>query len=137
MRILNYSGQDCLIFFKDKYENTIFKQVLKNGENELKICKFGEFYENLEKKRFYIYAGEGNLEYTDSLKAYDFYNLNVFLLDEVLNKINIKIPKNDKKLINDFLEVYEINANKGYLYINPPFFEKKEQELLRSENGKA
>ncbi len=47
--------------------------------------------------------------------------------------LNAKKPLNEqqKALLADFLEVYDKNIEKGFYYLEPPFFKEKESELLK------
>ncbi|GAA8327200.1 hypothetical protein HpNP14_14820 [Helicobacter pylori] len=46
--------------------------------------------------------------------------------------MNAKKPENkqQKALLADFLEVYDKNIEKGFIYLAPKFFLEKEKELI-------
>ncbi|WQW80953.1 hypothetical protein KVM82_00205 [Helicobacter pylori] len=85
---------------------------------------------------FSVCEGVGDLDYRDYPKN---LNFNALLTESIENYLlELKEPKNQpqKALLADFLEVYEKNIEKGFCYLEPPFFKEKESELLnmRFEN---
>ncbi len=79
---------------------------------------------------FGVCEGVGNLDYRDYPKN---LNFNALLCETIENYLlNAKEPENkqQKALLVDFLEVYDKNIEKGFIYLKPRFFLEKEKELL-------
>ncbi|QQW98973.1 hypothetical protein HGK51_00975 [Helicobacter pylori] len=79
---------------------------------------------------FGVCEGVGNLDYRDYPKN---LNFNALLIENIENYLlNLKEPKNEqqKALLADFLEVYDKNIEKGFLYLKPKFFLEREKELI-------
>ncbi|MGL2662053.1 hypothetical protein ACQJ6U_07630 [Helicobacter pylori] len=79
---------------------------------------------------FGVCEGVGDLDYRDYFKN---LNFNALLVESIENYLlNAKEPKNEqqKALLTDFLEIYDKNIEKGFYYLEPPFFKEKESELL-------
>ncbi|WRE86282.1 hypothetical protein KVC55_02395 [Helicobacter pylori] len=80
---------------------------------------------------FSVCEGVGNLDYRDYPKN---LNFNALLCESIENYLlNAKEPENkqQKALLTDFLEVYDKNIEKGFIYLKPMFFLEKEKELLK------
>ncbi|MCQ2630303.1 hypothetical protein E5E05_01195 [Helicobacter pylori] len=79
---------------------------------------------------FGVCEGIGDLDYRDYLKN---LNFNALLCETIENYLlNAKEPENkqQKALLTDFLEVYEKNIEKGFIYLAPKFFLEKERQLI-------
>ncbi|WRD03572.1 hypothetical protein E5K82_06900 [Helicobacter pylori] len=79
---------------------------------------------------FGVCEGVGNLDYRDYPKN---LNFNALLVEAIENYLlNAKEPENkqQKALLTDFLEVYDKNIEKGFIYLKPRFFLEKEKELI-------
>ncbi|GAA8008495.1 hypothetical protein HpMS64_12790 [Helicobacter pylori] len=79
---------------------------------------------------FGVCEGVGDLDYKDYPKN---INFNALLVDSIENYLlNAKEPKNtqQKTLLTDFLEVYDKNIEKGFIYLKPRFFLEKEKQLI-------
>ncbi|MGL2526126.1 hypothetical protein ACOWNS_05635 [Helicobacter pylori] len=79
---------------------------------------------------FSVCDGVGDLDYRDYLKN---LNFNALLVESIENYLmKFKEPENtqQKALLTDFLEIYDKNIEKGFYYLDPPFFKEKESELL-------
>ncbi|ANT42869.1 hypothetical protein [Helicobacter phage FrGC43A] len=79
---------------------------------------------------FGVCEGVGDLDYRDYSKN---INFNALLCETIENYLlNAKEPENkqQKALLVDFLAVYDKNIEKGFYYLEPPFFKEKEIELL-------
>ncbi len=79
---------------------------------------------------FGVCEGVGDLDYRDYPKN---INFNALLCETIENYLlNAKEPENkqQKALLVDFLAVYDKNIEKGFYYLEPPFFKEKESELL-------
>ncbi|PUB98078.1 histidinol dehydrogenase, partial [Helicobacter pylori] len=81
---------------------------------------------------FGVCEGVGDLDYRDYPKN---LNFNALLVESIENYLlNAKAPKNtqQKDLLADFLEVYDKNIEKGFIYLKPKFFLEKEKELIET-----
>ncbi|GAA8111728.1 hypothetical protein HpNP41_12830 [Helicobacter pylori] len=79
---------------------------------------------------FGVCEGVGDLDYRDYRKN---LNFNALLVESIENYLlNAKEPENkqQKALLADFLEVYDKNIEKGFIYLAPKFFLEKEKELI-------
>ncbi|GAA8492633.1 hypothetical protein HpNP92_02680 [Helicobacter pylori] len=79
---------------------------------------------------FGVCEGVGDLDYRDYSKN---LNFNALLVESIENYLlNAKEPENkqQKALLVDFLEVYDKNIEKGFIYLAPKFFLEKEKELI-------
>ncbi|GAA8344193.1 hypothetical protein HpNP145_07980 [Helicobacter pylori] len=79
---------------------------------------------------FGVCEGVGDLDYRDYPKNLNFSALLVESIENYL--LNAKEPENkqQKALLADFLEVYDKNIEKGFIYLAPKFFLEKEKELI-------
>ncbi|WP_187831935.1 hypothetical protein [Helicobacter pylori] len=104
-------------------------QKLKLPFTQKNLFKFNNAF-------FGVCEGVGDLDYRDYPKN---LNFNALLCETIENYLlNAKEPLNEqqKVLLEDFLKVYNKNIEKGFYYLEPPFFKEKESELLdmRFEN---
>ncbi|WQX89065.1 hypothetical protein KVM38_01275 [Helicobacter pylori] len=79
---------------------------------------------------FGVCEGVGDLDYRDYPTN---LNFNALLIESIENYLlELKEPKNkqQKALLMDFLEVYEKNIKKGFIYLAPKFFLEKEKQLI-------
>ncbi|GAA9218389.1 hypothetical protein BTM377_00620 [Helicobacter pylori] len=87
---------------------------------------------------FGVCEGIGDLHYRDCPKNLNFNALSCETIENYL--LNAKEPKNkqQKALLTDFLEVYDKNIEKGFIYLKPRFFLEKEKELIeRISHGRS
>ncbi len=79
---------------------------------------------------FGVCEGVENLDYRDYPKNLNFNALEVGTIENYL--LNAKEPENkqQKALLTDFLETYDKNIEKGFIYLKPKFFLEKEKELI-------
>nr|WP_240448356.1 hypothetical protein [Helicobacter pylori] len=77
---------------------------------------------------FGVCDGVDNLDYRDYPKN---INFNALLVESIEKNylLNAKEPENkqQKALLTDFLELYDKNIEKGFIYIKPRFFLEKEK----------
>ncbi|MFA4744272.1 hypothetical protein [Helicobacter pylori] len=79
---------------------------------------------------FGVCEGVGDLDYRDYPTN---LNFNALLVESIENYLmKFKEPENtqQKALLTDFLEIYDKNIEKGFYYLDPPFFKEKESELV-------
>ncbi|WP_121022121.1 hypothetical protein [Helicobacter vulpis] len=79
---------------------------------------------------FFVLPGEGELNPQDCPKNFNFMHLEPSALDAYLVVGQMSVDPIQRVLISDFMYVYEKNILKGCLYLNPPFFEDIERELI-------
>ncbi|MDU9702951.1 hypothetical protein [Helicobacter pylori] len=99
-------------------------QKLKLPLTEKNLFKFNGLF-------FGVCEGVGDLDYKDYPKN---LNFNALLCETIENYLlNAKEPENkqQKALLTDFLAVYDKNIEKGFYYLEPPFFKEKESGLLK------
>ncbi|PZT48493.1 hypothetical protein B6S12_03965 [Helicobacter valdiviensis] len=129
MRELNYPYNPNKATYKNAFGQILGELELKKGLNKLPLTQDGEYYEDSFKNVFFVYKGEGILDFSDAKKAYDFSTLPFLVLDyALLNKENL-----EDRLIKEFLEVYEININKGFVYLAPTNFLELDLKLTQGE----
>lgn len=136
MRSFNYplDANDC--FLCDRYGNKRGSFGLKNGENTLPLSN-QLYYKDSFGNVFYLYDGEGVLEWEDTLQYLDFSTLLVRDLDYFLCylKYHCNTMPNTKKQIEQFLKVYDKNIQKGVVYLAPNGFLEVEYKLIGGCNG--
>ncbi len=79
---------------------------------------------------FGVCEGVGNLDYRDYPKNLNFNALLCETIENYLLKAKEPENKQQKALLRDFLEVYDKNIEKGFIYLKPRFFLEKEKELI-------
>ncbi|WP_181324892.1 hypothetical protein [Helicobacter pylori] len=79
---------------------------------------------------FAVCEGVGNLDYRDYPKNLNFSRLNIRSLNDYLLFKKEPQDKKQQELVKEFLEIYDKNIEKGFYYLEPPFFKEKESELL-------
>ncbi len=109
----------------------IHKQEIQPNEKiELPFTQknFFKFNDRL----FGVCEGVGDLDYRDYPKNLQFSTLLVETIENYL--LNAKEPENkqQKALLTDFLEVYNKNIEKGFIYLKPRFFLEKEKQLIET-----
>ncbi|WRC94893.1 histidinol dehydrogenase [Helicobacter pylori] len=100
-------------------------QKLKLPLTEKNLFKFNGLF-------FGVCEGVGDLDYRDYPKN---INFNALLCETIENYLlNAKEPENkqQKVLLTDFLEVYDKNIKKGFIYLKPKFFLEKEKQLIET-----
>ncbi len=107
----------------------IHKQEIKDNLNAKLPFTQKNFFK-FNDRFFGVCEGVGNLDYRDYPKN---LNFNALLVESIENYLlNAKEPENkqQKALLADFLEVYDKNIEKGFIYLKPRFFLEKEKELI-------
>ncbi|GAA9190189.1 hypothetical protein BTM359_08850 [Helicobacter pylori] len=79
---------------------------------------------------FSVCDGVGNLDYKDYPKNLNFNALLCETIENYLLNAKELENKQQKALLTDFLEVYDKNIEKGFIYLKPRFFLEKEKELI-------
>ena len=126
LRVLNYPYAETDVKVLDRYDNLRGTMHLKQGENTLPITPYGCYLKDSLGNAFFIYAGEGVLEFSDSLKHYDFSALEPMLVELFLDGQTTFYD--DVKV---WLEVYDLNIQKGKEYLLPNGFKQIENAILK------
>ncbi len=128
MRVVVFDASGSLEAF-DYRGVLIHKQEIKANQNiqlpftQKNLFKFNGLF-------FGVCAGVGDLNYRDYPKN---LNFNALLVDSIENYLlSAKEPENkqQKALSMDFLEIYDKNIEKGFIYLAPKFFLEKEKQLI-------
>ncbi|RKU88051.1 hypothetical protein DB320_08140 [Helicobacter pylori] len=128
MRIVVFDVSGVLEAF-DYRGVLIHKQEIKANE-KVKLPFTQKNFFKFNSVNFGVCEGVGDLDYRDYPKN---LNFNALLIESIENYLlNAKEPKNkqQKALLMDFLEVYEKNIKKGFIYLAPKFFLEKEKQLI-------
>ncbi|WRD52642.1 hypothetical protein E5K41_07150 [Helicobacter pylori] len=107
----------------------IYAQEIK-AEQSVKLPFTQKNFFKFHNAFFGVCEGVGDLDYRDYPKN---LNFNALLTESIENYLlKLKDPENQqqKALLTDFLEVYDKNIEKGFIYLAPKFFLEKEKELI-------
>lgn len=126
-RVINFPYEAQKAYLKDRYGNARAQINLKQGENTLETTQSGFYYESEEGLRFYVYEGEGVLDFSDCLLQIDFGLLNPYLIDKT---IFYGDSSEQRKDLSDFIQIYEKNITKNARYLIPPRFLELENAIL-------
>lgn len=127
-REINFPYNATKCFICDRYANKRAEFDLKQGINELEILPSDFYYQTKDGLKFYLYKGEGVLDFSNALKNYDFCEVDFSKID---NALFFGTQKGLNSQERDFLAVLEINLQKGQDYLKPRFFSKIEREILQ------
>lgn len=133
MRVLNYPFNANKAQLVDSYNHIWGEFMLTNGANTLPLTNREFQTRDSFGNVFYIYDGEGDLQWSEAIKRYDLTKLPSEILDFYLLTQSPHPHSNAfyQAKINEFLEIYELNIAKGYEYLRPFGFSELENELLR------
>ncbi len=133
MRILNYPYEQNKARILDAYDKVWGEFELKRGENELPYTQRGFKIQDAYKNIFYIHEGFGTLEWNEATSKYDFSRLEPYLLDFYLSEgvYHPHTSEGEKRLIYEFVEVYELNLGKGWEYLLPFGFQTLDEKLTK------
>lgn len=126
-RVIHFPYEAQKVFLKDRYGNTRAQINLKQGENALETTQSGFYYESEEGLRFFVYEGEGVLDFSDCLLQIDFSELNPYEIDKT---IFYGTPTYIKSPLGIFMQIYEKNITKNARYLIPPRFLELESAIL-------
>ena len=129
MRQFIYPFNPTHATLKDPYGRVRASFTLQNGTNTLpELESAGFYYESQDGARFYIYKGSGVLEWEHCQRGYDFSDLTkppaLKALDQALQAKSL-----DRQSFRDFVQVYDLNIEKGAEYLLPPHFAKIDRAL--------
>ncbi|WP_120953306.1 hypothetical protein [Helicobacter sp. L8] len=120
-------GQNALVQLCNKYAQV--KREWRGRMLDLPITLSSDFY-TTQGEVFCVCEGEGALYFRDYPRALNFINLQAQDLETYLFTLKLPQDSAQRALIKDFMRVYDTNITKGGYYLNPPFFEDIERELL-------
>ena len=130
-RVINFPYEAQKAYLKDRYNNTRAQINLKQGENALETTQRGFYYESEEGLRFFVYEGEGVLDFSDCLLHIDFSELNPYEIDKT---IFYSTPTYTKSQLGIFMQIYEKNITKNARYLIPPRFLELESAILHNNS---
>lgn len=130
-RVINFPYQAQKAYLKDRYGNARAQINLKQGENALETTQSGYYYESEEGLRFFVYEGEGVLDFSDCLLQIDFSELNPYEIDKT---IFYGTPTYIKSPLGIFMQIYEKNITKNVRYLIPPRFLELENAILHNNS---
>lgn len=130
-REINYPFESTQCYLKDRYANTRAEFMLKNGTNFLEIPPKDFYYQTKAGLSFYLYAGDGILDFTHAQREYDLSEVDLCKVDKALFYA-LPLDMLDSST-RDFLEIYELNLQKGQNYIFMPKFESIQKQILQNK----
>ncbi|GAA7298248.1 hypothetical protein ID0562_14340 [Helicobacter pylori] len=128
MRIVLFDVSGSLEAFD--YRGVLIHKQEIQAEQKVKLPFTQKNFFKFNSVSFGVCEGVGELDYRDCPKN---LNFNALLVDSIENYLlNGEEPKNtqQKDLLTDFLEVYDKNIEKGFIYLKPRFFLEKEKQLI-------
>ncbi|GAA8098036.1 hypothetical protein Kazakh3177_14810 [Helicobacter pylori] len=128
MRVVVFDASGSLEAF-DYRGVLIHKQEVRANE-KVKLPFTQKNFFKFNGASFSVCDGVGDLYYKDYPKNLNFNALSCEIIENYL--LNAKEPENkqQKALLADFLEVYDKNIEKGFIYLAPKFFLEREKELI-------
>lgn len=129
-RVINFPYDTQKAYLKDRYGNSRAQVNLKQGENALETTQSGFYYESEEGLRFFVYEGEGVLDFSDCLLQIDFSLLNPYQIDKAIFYGDFSEDKN----LSVFIKIYEKNITKNARYLIPPRFLELESAILHNNS---
>lgn len=129
-RVINFPYVAQKAYLKDRYDNSRAQINLKQGENALETTQSGFYYESEEGLRFFVYEGEGVLDFSDCLLQIDFSELNPYEIDRTIFYGTLNI----KSQLGIFMQIYEKNIAKNTRYLIPPRFLELENAILHNNS---
>ncbi|GAA9299846.1 hypothetical protein TH0249_10190 [Helicobacter pylori] len=128
MRIVVFDVSGSLEAFN--YRGVLIHKQEIQAEQKIKLPFTQKNFFKFNGVSFGVCEGVGELDCRDYPKN---LNFNALLVDSIENYLlNGEEPKNtqQKTLLTDFLEVYDKNIEKGFIYLKPRFFLEKEKQLI-------
>ncbi|GAA7075397.1 hypothetical protein KVC34_01320 [Helicobacter pylori] len=128
MRIVVFDASGSLEAFD--YRGVLIHKQEIQAEQKVKLSFTQKNFFKFNSVSFGVCEGVGELDYRDYPKNLNFSALLVESIENYL--LNGEEPKNtqQKDLLTDFLEVYDKNIEKGFIYLKPRFFLEKEKQLI-------
>ncbi|GAA7887841.1 hypothetical protein BTM115_11590 [Helicobacter pylori] len=128
MRVVVFDASGVLEAFD--YRGVLIHAQEIKAEQSVKLPFTQKNFFKFTGVNFGVCEGVGNLDYRDYPKNLNFTTLSCETIENYL--LHAKEPENkqQKALLADFLEVYDKNIEKGFIYLKPRFFLEKEKELL-------
>ncbi|GAA8429293.1 hypothetical protein HpNP52_16320 [Helicobacter pylori] len=128
MRIVVFDVSGSLEAFD--YRGVLIHKQEIQAEQKVKLPFTQKNFFKFNGISFGVCEGVGELDYRDYPKNLNFSTLLVESIENYLLNAKESENKQQKALSMDFLEIYDKNIEKGFYYLDPPFFKEKESELL-------
>ncbi|GAA7396594.1 hypothetical protein ID0642_14610 [Helicobacter pylori] len=128
MRVVVFDVSGVLEAF-DYRSVLIHKQEIQ-AEQKVKLPFTQKNFFKFNGVSFGVCEGVGDLDYKDYPKNLNFNALLVESIENYLLKLKEPENKQQKDLLTDFLEIYDKNIEKGFIYLKPRFFLEKEKQLI-------
>ncbi|GAA7033725.1 hypothetical protein ID0177_15070 [Helicobacter pylori] len=128
MRIVLFDVSGSLEAFD--YRGVLIHKQEIQAEQKVKLPFTQKNFFKFNSVSFGVCEGVGDLDYKDYPKN---INFSALLVDSIENYLlNGEEPKNtqQKDLLTDFLQIYDKNIEKGFIYLKPRFFLEKEKQLI-------
>ncbi|GAA7373936.1 hypothetical protein ID0623_06100 [Helicobacter pylori] len=128
MRVVVFDASGSLEAFD--YRGVLIHKQEIQAEQKVKLPFTQKNFFKFNGVSFGVCEGVGDLDYKDYPKN---INFNALLVDSIENYLlKLKEPENkqQKALLMDFLEIYDKNIEKGFIYLKPRFFLEKEKQLI-------
>ncbi|GAA7140027.1 hypothetical protein ID0308_06330 [Helicobacter pylori] len=128
MRIVVFDVSGSLEAFD--YRGVLIHKQEIQAEQKVKLPFTQKNFFKFNGVSFGVCEGVGELDYRDYPKNLNFSALLAETMENYLLNAKESENKQQKALLMDFLEIYDKNIEKGFYYLDPPFFKEKESELL-------
>ncbi|RVY60182.1 hypothetical protein [Helicobacter pylori] len=130
MRLVAFKTNGLLKAFNKHNELIYQKEIHEQNTTQKLEFTISNHYE-FNGVKFGVCKGESVLEMQDYPKNLNFSRLNIRSLNDYLLFGKEPQDKEQKELVKEFLKIYDKNIEKGFYYLEPPFFKEKESELLK------
>ncbi|GAA7318867.1 hypothetical protein ID0604_08180 [Helicobacter pylori] len=128
MRIVLFDVSGSLEAFD--YRGVLIHKQEIQAEQKVKLPFTQKNFFKFNGVSFGVCEGVGDLDYKDYPKNINFNALLVESIENYLLKLKEPENKQQKALLMDFLEIYDKNIEKGFIYLKPRFFLEKEKQLI-------
>ncbi|GAA7383431.1 hypothetical protein ID0624_15010 [Helicobacter pylori] len=128
MRIVVFDVSGSLEAFD--YRGVLIHKQEIQAEQKVKLPFTQKNFFKFNGVSFGVCEGVGDLDYKDYPKNINFNALLVESIENYLLKLKEPENKQQKALLMDFLEIYDKNIEKGFIYLKPRFFLEKEKQLI-------
>ncbi|GAA7603431.1 hypothetical protein HpMMM19_15070 [Helicobacter pylori] len=128
MRIVVFDVSGVLEAFD--YRGVLFHAQVIQAEQKLKLPFTQKNFFKFNGVVFGVCEGVGDLDYKDYTKNLNFNALLTETIENYLLNGEEPLNQQQKALLTDFLEVYDKNIEKGFIYLKPRFFLEKEKQLI-------
>ncbi len=135
MRVVVFDASGVLEAF-NKHNELIYRKEIHEQNTTQKLELTTSNHYEFNGVKFGVCEGESVLNMQDYPKNLNFSRLDIRSLNDYLLFEKEPQDKEQQELVKEFLKIYDKNIEKGFYYLEPPFFKEKESELLgmRFEN---